>query len=112
MPEQLLGLEVALGCDLADLVAIYRHFFVLFEEFQKEVFGIVDGDVFESKVDLTVGFVGAEIGRDVLGDSLIGVVIQLEDFFGAPFFGLVVEDVGEGLGPEVVTGLVVSDILI
>lgn len=112
MPEQLLGLEVALGCDLADLVAIYRHFLVMFEEFQQEVFGIVDGDVFESKVDLTVGFVGAEIGRDVLGDSLIGVVVQLEDFLGAPFFGLVVEDVGECLGPEVVTGLVVSDILI
>ena len=84
----------------------------MFEEFQQEFFSIVDGDVFESEVDLAVGLVGAEIGRDVLGDCFVGVVIQLEDLLGAPVFGLVVEDVGEGLGPEVVTWLVVSDILV
>lgn len=84
----------------------------MFEEFQQEFFSIVDGDVFESEVDLAVGLVGAEIGGDVLGDCFVGVVIQLEDLLGAPVFGLVVEDVGEGLGPEVVTWLVVSDILV
>lgn len=110
LSKQLLGLEVALGRDLADLEAIDCHFFRVFEEFKQEIFSIVDGDVFESEVDLTIGLVGAEIGRDVLGDCFVGVVVELECLLGAFFFGLVVEDVGEGFGPKVVTRLVVSDI--
>lgn len=62
-------------------------------------------------MDLTIGFVCAEIGRDMLGNGLIDIVIQLEDLLCAPFFGLVVQDVSEGLRPEVVAWLIVSYIL-
>ena len=62
-------------------------------------------------MDFAVGFVGAEIGRDVLGDCLVGVVVEFEDLLCAFFFGLVVENVGEGFGPEVVARLIVSYVL-
>ena len=112
LPQQLLGLEVALGCDFADLEAVQPGLFGVLEEFQQEVFGTGDGDVLEAEVDLAVGLVCADVGRDVLGDGLVGVVVELEDFLGALFFGLVVQDVSEGLRPEVVAWLIVSDILI
>lgn len=112
LPKQLLGLEVALGCDFADLEAVQPGLFGVLEEFQQEVFGTGDGDVLEAEVDLAVGLVCADVGRDVLGDGLVGVVVELEDFLGALFFGLVVQDVSEGLRPEVVAWLIVSDILV
>lgn len=59
-------------------------------------------------MNLAVGLVCAEIGRDMLGNDLVGIVIQLEDLLSASVLGLVAQDVSEGLGSEVVTWLIVS----